>query len=57
MSAKRICFWLGPLGFLFTLLSATPTGMPDLAWPAAGLVWWMAAWWMSEAMPLSATAL
>ena len=57
MTAKRICFWLGPLGFLFTLLSATPTGMPELAWPAAGLVWWMAAWWMSEAMPLSATAL
>lgn len=57
MTAKRICFWLGPIGFLFTLLSAAPGGMPDLAWPAAGLVWWMATWWMSEAMPLSATAL
>lgn len=57
MTAKRICFWLGPIGLLFTLLSAAPGGMPDLAWPAAGLVWWMATWWMSEAMPLSATAL
>ena len=57
MTAKRICFWLGPLGFLFTLIAAAPDAMPPLAWPTAGLVWWMAAWWMSEAMPLSATAL
>jgi sodium-dependent dicarboxylate transporter 2/3/5 len=57
MTSQRIAFWIGPLGFLFTLLSAAPGGMPALAWPAAGLVWWMAAWWMSEAMPLSATAL
>ncbi len=57
MTAKRISFWLGPLGFLLTLLTAAPQGMPELAWPTAGLVWWMATWWMSEAMPLSATAL
>jgi sodium-dependent dicarboxylate transporter 2/3/5 len=30
--------------------------MPPLAWPTAGLVWWMAVWWMSEALPLYATA-
>ena len=57
MTAKRICFWLGPLGFLFTLIATAPAGMPALAWPTAGLVWWMATWWMSEALPLSATAL
>ncbi|PKB19077.1 sodium-dependent dicarboxylate transporter 2/3/5 [Novosphingobium kunmingense] len=57
MTAKRICFWLGPLGFALTVLTAAPAGMPVAAWPTAGLVWWMAAWWMSEAMPLSATAL
>jgi len=57
LTAQRIAFWIGPLGFLFTLLTAVPQGMPALAWPTAGLVWWMAAWWMSEAMPLSATAL
>lgn len=57
MTVQRFAFWLGPLGFLFTLLTAAPAGMPALAWPTAGLVWWMAAWWMSEAMPLSATAL
>ncbi|NBW74355.1 MAG: SLC13/DASS family transporter [Sphingomonadaceae bacterium] len=57
MTAQRIAFWLGPLGFLFTLLTQAPTGMPDTAWPTAGLVWWMAAWWMTEALPLSVTAL
>ncbi len=57
MTAARIAFWLGPLGFLFTLLTAAPAGMPDAAWPTAGLVWWMATWWMTEALPLSVTAL
>jgi len=56
MTARRIAFWLGPLGFLLTLLTQAPAGMPLLAWPTAGLVWWMATWWMSEALPLYATA-
>jgi sodium-dependent dicarboxylate transporter 2/3/5 len=51
MDARRIGFWLGPIGFALTLLLAAP------AWTCAGLVWWMAAWWMTEALPLSATAL
>jgi solute carrier family 13 (sodium-dependent dicarboxylate transporter), member 2/3/5 len=57
MTANRIGFWLGIAGFALTLLLPAPGGMPPLAWPTAGLVWWMAAWWMSEALPLSATAL
>ncbi len=57
MTARRIGFWLGIAGFLFTMLTPAPGTMPASAWPAAGLVWWMAAWWMSEALPLSATAL
>lgn len=57
MVAKRIGFWLGIAGFLATLILAPPAGMPALAWPTAGLVFWMAAWWMTEALPLSATAI
>ena len=56
LDARGIGFWAGPLGFAVTQLAAAPAGMPDAAWSAAGLVWWMAAWWMTEALPLSATA-
>lgn len=31
--------------------------MPSEAWLVAGLVFWMASWWMTEAVPLTATAL
>lgn len=57
MTAKQIGFIAGLAGFLVTLIFPAPGDMPALAWPAAGLVWWMAAWWMSEAVPLYATAL
>ena len=39
----------GPARLNFSELSR----LPPLAWPVAGLVVWMAAWWMSEALPLS----
>lgn len=57
MTAKQFGFWLGLAGLLATLVLPAPAGMPAAAWPAAGLVWIMAAWWMTEALPLSATAL
>ncbi|OYU35580.1 DASS family sodium-coupled anion symporter [Novosphingobium sp. PASSN1] len=57
MTARSIALALGPLGLLATLLIAAPAGMPPTAWHTAGLVWWMAVWWMTEAMPLSATAM
>ena len=56
MTARRIGFWLGLAGFLLTLIVAAPADMPLTAWRTAGLVWWMAAWWMTEALPLYATA-
>lgn len=56
VDARKIGLIAGPLGMLVTLLAAPPVGMPDTAWSAAGLVWWMATWWMTEALPLSATA-
>ena len=57
MTAKRIGFWLGLAAFLATLILPVPQGMPPTAWPTAGLVAWMALWWMTEALPLSVTAL
>ena len=57
MTVRRIGFVIGLAGFLLTLVLPAPAGMPLDAWRTAGLVWWMAAWWMSEALPLYATAL
>jgi sodium-dependent dicarboxylate transporter 2/3/5 len=57
MTARRIGLILGPLAFGLTAVLAPPVGMPPGAWLVAGLVIWMAAWWMTEAVPLSVTAL
>lgn len=57
MTASRIGFWIGLAGFATTLILPAPGGMPAQAWIVAGLVLWMAAWWMTEAVPLTATAL
>ncbi len=48
---------LGPALFLLTLVLAPPQGLPETGWHVAGLALWMAVWWMSEAVPLPATAL
>ncbi len=56
MTAARIGFVVGMLGFADTFIVPAPSGMPPLAWPTAGLVWWMASWWMTEALPLYVTA-
>jgi sodium-dependent dicarboxylate transporter 2/3/5 len=57
MTARRIGFILGVAGFLATLVLPAPAGMPGPAWVVAGLVVLMASWWMTEAIPLTATAL
>ena len=57
MIAKRIGFWLGLAAFALTALLPAPGTMPQQAWLVAGLVVWMAVWWMTEALPLTATAL
>ena len=57
MTARRIGLILGPLAFAFAALTQPPSGMSGEAWLVAGLVVWMAAWWMTEAVPLSVTAL
>lgn len=62
MTARRIGprtfgLALGPLAFALTALVPPPAGMAPAAWLVAGLVVWMAAWWMTEAVPLAVTAL
>ncbi|ANY20202.1 Sodium-dependent dicarboxylate transporter SdcS [Tsuneonella dongtanensis] len=57
MTARRIGLVAGLVLFLLTVVLPPPDGMSREAWTAAGLVMWMAAWWMTEAIPLYATAL
>ncbi len=47
----------GIAGFLATFLLPAPDAMPIGAWHTAGLVFWMATWWMTQAVPLTVTAL
>ncbi|MGE0755179.1 MAG: SLC13 family permease, partial [Alphaproteobacteria bacterium] len=57
LKIKKAGYLLGPAIFLFTLLTAPPDGMAVSAWNVCGLAAWMAIWWMTEAIPLAATAL
>ena len=57
MTARQIGLLFGPLAFALTAMLTPPAGMAAEAWLVAGLVVWMAAWWMTEAMPLAVTAL
>ncbi len=57
MSSRRIGFIIGISAFAATLILPPPAAMPPQAWLVAGLVLWIGAWWMTEAIPLTATAL
>lgn len=57
MKAQSIGRLIGPLVFAITAFTAPPAGMPAAAWLVAGLVVLMAVWWMTEAVPLTVTAL
>lgn len=47
----------GPLVALLILLSSAPAGMPEGAWHLVAMASWMVIWWLTEAIPIPATAL
>lgn len=53
----RIGLVLGPLVFGLMLLSPAPQGMPLEAWRTAAIGALMAIWWVTEPIPIPATAL
>lgn len=57
MTAKRIGFVLGVLALAVSCLAPLPTGLSREGLIVAGLTVLMAAWWMTEALPLTVTAL
>ncbi len=57
MMAGRWGLWGGLALFAAMLLLPAPAGMPVAAWHTSAIVALMAVWWMTEALPLTATAL
>lgn len=57
MTLRKAGLAIGPLAFALTMVLPAPAGMAAGAWLVAGLVIWMAVWWMTEAVPLTVTAL
>ncbi len=47
----------GPIAALLILLSPAPEAMPLEAWRLVAMATWMVIWWLTEAIPIPATAL
>jgi sodium-dependent dicarboxylate transporter 2/3/5 len=54
---RLIALALGPALGLAAAVSPAQWGLPEPAWRLAGLAVWMIVWWLSEAVPIPATAL
>ncbi|VAW02445.1 Sodium-dependent anion transporter family [hydrothermal vent metagenome] len=57
MNAARIGLFAGLALFIVMLLVPAPQSMSEPAWHVAALTILMATWWMTQAVPLTATAL
>jgi solute carrier family 13 (sodium-dependent dicarboxylate transporter), member 2/3/5 len=54
---RRLGLLLGPAVFALLLFLPPPEAMPEAAWHAAAVGSLMAIWWVTEAIPIPATAL
>lgn len=54
---NRIGLFAGPAVFLIMLMLPVPEGLTEAAWMVAAVGIFMAIWWVSEAIPIPATAL
>lgn len=54
---RNIFLVLGPLVFLILQTFDPPSGMPESAFSMLGITFWMAIWWVTEAIPIGVTAL
>ena len=57
MRSKTSLILFGLLLLIAPTVVPAPEGIPDMAWRASGLASAMALWWITEALPLPATAL
>ncbi len=54
---QKVGFIIGPVALLLILVTPPPGDMSVIAWRTAGAGLLMAIWWITEALPISATAL
>ncbi|HET8864715.1 MAG TPA: DASS family sodium-coupled anion symporter, partial [Gracilimonas sp.] len=54
---KYVGLIFGLLVFVIMLISPIPDGLTDAAWKTAAVTMLMAVWWITEALPISVTAL
>ena len=58
LSTKRLAgLLIGPVAALAILMLPAPEAMPAPAWRMVAVALWMVIWWLSEAVPIPATAL
>lgn len=57
VNKKNIGRALGPLTFGLTLLAETPEGLTPEGQAVLAVTFWVAIWWVTEAIPIAATAL
>ncbi len=54
---KPLALISGPLVFILLQFMGTPKTMPEAAFDVLAVTLWMAIWWVTEAIPISVTAL
>ncbi len=57
VNRNQVGYFLGPILFIIMLLVPPPSGMELTAWRVAAITVLMAVWWITEAIPIPATAL
>ncbi|WNJ19380.1 DASS family sodium-coupled anion symporter [Pontibacter sp. G13] len=57
VNKRTLGFWLGPLVALVIWLGVSPEGLSQEGVAVLAGTCWMAIWWMTEAVPIAATAL
>ncbi|HLT52728.1 MAG TPA: SLC13 family permease [Flavobacteriaceae bacterium] len=57
LKKQRIGLWLGPVLFILTKFLFHPEGLTEEANAILACTLWIAVWWITEAIPIAATAL
>jgi sodium-dependent dicarboxylate transporter 2/3/5 len=57
VTGRLVALLAGPAALTVFLLAPVPDGLSPAGWTMLGVAVWMAAWWITEAIPIPATAL